>query len=59
MRQQGVDVGGRARVDADQHVAQVLDGIDAVEIAGRDQRVQTCEVVAAVGVADEPEVLWV
>jgi len=34
MRQQGVDVGGRARVDADQHVAQVLDGIDAVEIAG-------------------------
>jgi len=57
MRQELIDLRGRVRVDAEQDVAQVLERIDAVEVARRDQRVQAGEVVAAVGVADEQEVL--
>ncbi len=57
MRQDLVDLGGGVRVDAEQDIAQVLERIDVVEIARRDQRVQTGEVVAAVGIADEQEVL--
>jgi hypothetical protein len=48
-----VDLRGGVRVDADQHVAQVRERIDVVKVAGRDQRVQSGEVVSALGVADE------
>jgi hypothetical protein len=56
MRQQLVDPGGRVRVDAEQDVAQVLERIDVVEVARRDQRVQASEVAAAVRIPDEQEV---
>src|SRR5687767_3351349 len=55
MRQELVDPGGGVRVDAEQDVAQVLERIDVVEVARRDQRVQASEVAAAVGIADEQE----
>lgn len=47
----------RVDVDADEHDFQVLDRIDAMQIAGRDQRVQAGEVLAALAVADKQR-LW-
>lgn len=57
MRQQLVDAGGRVRVDAHQHVADIGDRIEAVGFARRHERVEPCEVLATLLVADEEEVL--
>jgi len=56
MRQDGVDVGCRLSVYPQQDVPEVGERIDVVQVAGRDQRVEAGEVLAAVWVADEHEV---
>lgn len=53
MRQEGIDSSGGVRVNANQHVTEILDGIDTVEITGRDERVQASKVVAGFWIADE------
>ena len=39
MRQQVIDRSSGVRVDADQYVTQVRDGINVVKVTGRDERV--------------------
>lgn len=53
MRQEGIDGGGGVRVNANQHVTEILDWIDAMKITGRDERVQASKVVAGFRIADE------
>jgi hypothetical protein len=40
-----VDVGGGVNVDAEQNVLEVREGIDVVQVAGRDQRVEAGEIL--------------
>ena len=56
MREDCVDVGGGMNVDAEQNIFDVLDRIDAVQVAGRDQRVEAGEVLAGLRVPDEEKV---
>ena len=45
------------RLDAEQHVGKVSHGVDAVHLAGCDERVEACQVLAGVIAAHEEEVL--
>src|SRR5579863_3581652 len=45
------------RLDAEQHVFEIVERVDAVGFAGRDERVKTRDVLAGFIVADEKEVL--
>jgi hypothetical protein len=42
---------------ADEHVGEVVDGVDAVRLAGRDERVEAGQVLAGVIGPDEEKVL--
>jgi hypothetical protein len=42
--------------DPDQDVAEVVDGIDAIGLAGGDERVEPGDVVAGIFMTDEEEV---
>src|SRR6478609_1258261 len=53
MRQQFVDLAGRVSLHAHEHVGQVVDRIDAVFLARRDERVEHSEVVTDFFVAEE------
>jgi hypothetical protein len=42
---------------ADEHIGEVVDGVDAVGLAGGDERAEAGQVLARLVVADEQEVL--
>ncbi len=45
------------RLHADKHVSEVVDRVDAVRLAGRDERVEASQVLAGLVGSDEQEVL--
>jgi hypothetical protein len=55
--QQVVDLGGRVILDAEEHVAEIVERVDAVRLARRDEGVEAGDVVAGVFVADKEVVL--
>ena len=57
MREERVDVRGRMRADSHEHVADVLERVHAVRLAGGDDGVQRGDVVAGILVTDKQEVL--
>jgi hypothetical protein len=57
VRQQLVDSRGRVGLHADEHVGEVVDGVHAVRLARRDERVQAGQVLAGVIGPDEEDVL--
>jgi hypothetical protein len=57
VREQLVDPRGRVRLHAQEDVGEVVDRVDAVRLAGGDERVETGQVLASFVVTDEEEVL--
>jgi len=57
VREQLVDPRGRVSLDAEENVGEVGDGVDAVYLAGGDERVEAGQVLAGVIRAHEEEVL--
>jgi hypothetical protein len=51
---EGEDVASGLLADAREHVAQVLEGVDAVQLAGGDERVDARRLGALVAYAEEP-----
>jgi hypothetical protein len=59
--QQVLDASGRVRADPDEHVGEVVDGVDAGEAAGLGERVDHGDGAAAAHAAGEqsvPAVVW-
>jgi diacylglycerol kinase family enzyme len=56
VRQELVDPPGRVGLHAKEHVGEVVDGVDAVRLAGGDGRVAASQVLAGLVVSDEQEV---
>jgi hypothetical protein len=59
VRQEVEDATSWVRVDAREHVREVVDRVDAVLLAGRDERVEDGEVVSLFFASDKEEVLTV
>jgi hypothetical protein len=53
VRQELVDARCGVRLDAEEHVREVLDGIDPVRLAGGDERVEASEVLSRFVGSDE------
>ena len=53
--QELVDLRGRVTVDPEQHVREVGDRVDAIQLAGSDEGVEPCQVLACLEVTDEEE----
>lgn len=53
MRQQFLDLAGRVGLHAHEHVSQIVDPVDAVLLAGCDERVEHREIVARFFVTEE------
>src|SRR5579883_3069881 len=56
-REQRVDVSRGMILHASEDVGEILEGVDAARLAGRDERVETRDVRAALEVVDEEVVL--
>jgi hypothetical protein len=53
MWQQFVDPRSGVRLHAEQHVREVGDRVHVIRLAGRDERVETCQVLAGLVGPDE------
>ena len=57
MRKERIDLRRAVRADAEEHVAEVLERIHSVRLAGGDDRVEGGDVVTGVFVTDDEKIL--